>query len=154
MSCSKKRSPLTFFLFIYPSLRITTFKVLDDLPTAPSLPSSCRQEGQMGVHSGRPQGVCDTQLGIKVGPSGNLNAASALPRVWKEWGELSISPTAYNNSPQLEITLSQELAISLLSGKPCNGCCCVLSPPMATIPLTGGCGCWGHRCHAADIIRR
>lgn len=74
----------------------------------PSLPaSSGRQQGQMGDHSGRPQGVCDTQLGTQAGPSGGHSIVSALPRVWKELGKVFLPPS--------EITMSQELVIFLLS---------------------------------------
>lgn len=45
------------------------------LPTPPR--SSGRRQGQMGVHSGTPQGVCDTQLGTGAGPSGCLAAFTA-----------------------------------------------------------------------------
>lgn len=77
----------------------------------------------MGVHSGRPQDVSNTQLGTQAGPSGSLSIISAVPRVWKEWGEVFLQHAYHTSS---EITLSQECVILLLSVNHVKAAMCFL----------------------------
>lgn len=113
----------------------------------------------MGVHSGRPQGVCDTQLGTQAGPSGSLNSTSSLPWVRKEWGEyiffhcLQHFPF-FRNNPVTRISYFSPFS------RPCNACCVLPPswPPVwledAAVEVMRSCSSYRSEINVSDLLQQ